>query len=385
MDLSPFFADAAVMMRDPTHHRPTLPPRPPPGEQVSHRVGGETWGHAPPVSALDRSINVAPFLWAYAPLCVLCFFVSFLLLTRKLPRLGGLSLRHFLLTYVGAEHVYNAIADEQEAEAHRRVEIGHLCFECFGVSLLVLNQIVNFDQTRLAFQVLQIAQLVLFVVSLTIDFWLLERGFVDVVRSTNFSLRYALCMPQVMLFAVDAGVARGFALLPTDVYITAVAHYSCEAVYLALEGLVMIGATDLVVVAYVTAQAIVMSDAATGPIAAFGLTCLSLSCASLAGGAAWKLYRSRQPDVRRWEKPAHFVPHHGHGHASAGAGGHGHDDATGAGAHPASPMQPRTPASGAPVSRMFARMPRVPSTRSADSTTPRTPRTPRRATCTGQP
>jgi len=279
---------------------------------------GETWGSSSSSTLLNsksRSLDVSDFLWIYAPVCVLCFFFTFLLLTKKLPRFHNSSLRHYLIHYLNVEQVYKTLKGENkqtEADEHKRLEYGHLTFEIFGLILIIYNFLIKYDQTQLPFFVMQIVQFCLFSLHIIVDFILLKKGYVHVVRSTNSALRFAHSSYQCFVFAIDAAgsddtstsssgttTASIFtATLPIDVFIIALCHYAVEAIYLMCEGLVMNGAQDFCLIVAVTTNSIMNDQPVTGVVAAFGLSSLGIACVSFVCSMIYKLYAVRKTTRR---------------------------------------------------------------------------------------
>ena len=84
--------------------------------------------------------------------------------------------------------------------------------------------------------------------------------------------------------------------MPIDCFIWATIHYSYEAVGLALEGLNVIGMSEMAIIVAVITQTFQSSQATTGWMCAFGLSSLALSSASIVLGMVWKL-KDRESDA----------------------------------------------------------------------------------------
>lgn len=270
----------------------------------SHQINSETWGTKPKYSSTTRPLEITLFDMVYAPACVLCFFISFMLITKKLPRFHGSSLRHHFAHFINAEHVYTTLsgADDETAQKHKQLEFGHLAFELGGVILLIFNMIVNEDQTRFTFLFMQYLQMFLFLLHIVLDFTLLQKGFIHIVRGTNSKLRFAHSSYQSLLFALDAvsssATTESFMTLPVDCFVIGISHYLYEATGEILEGCNMSGSGDLVIVVAIVANAVSNETPASGIVAAFGLSCLVLSCSCLFFSMVYKIYRSRKTTKR---------------------------------------------------------------------------------------
>lgn len=231
--------------------------------------------------------------WWWVPIVVLALFASFMLMTRKLACLKGQSVRMSLLKYISVETLYSTLkgAGDHEYNEQFYVEIGHLVFQMLGGVLLLLNWIFNENRdARYAMAALTSVQCVLLFACTIIDFGLVRYGFLQTVRSINTKLRWSHCIYQVVLFTTDA-IGNNYSMhLPVDCFIWATMHYSYEAVGLALEGLNVIGMSEMSIIALVNAKLLLSVEAATGWACAFGLSSLALSSLSLVVALVFKLY-----------------------------------------------------------------------------------------------
>lgn len=287
-------------------------------QQHSHSISTETWGTQPvsPLNAQERPILLTTFDVIYAPLCIFCFFCSFLLMTKKLPRFHSASLRHYLAHYINPEHVYVTLkgvaADDETVQEQKQLEYGHLWFEMFGIVVLIFNLILNIDQTRLPFLILSISQMVLAFISIVTDFILLKKGYLHIVRGINSKLRFAHSSYQSLLFALDGmSAGGGLGTLPVDCYYLMISHYAYEAVGEILEGLHASGLGDFIIGLLIVAHAITNENLSTGKVAAFGVSCLGLSCASIIISMIYKLILTTKTK-RRFVKDDHHH-HNKHG------------------------------------------------------------------------
>ena len=311
----------AVVAADPTTSEPpgapTLPPAAPPG-------GGAGGGLTPAERRArnrERSIGVDASTWIWVPCVVVGVFLVFLLSSRKFACFDGESLRIWMTHYVSLETLYNTLegADEEFADEQRKVEYGHQWFEFFGLVTLMLNFFFGNGQNQpYAFVYLTVLQLILLFLSILVDVVMIRCEYLRIIRSVNTKLRFAHCTYQALLFCVDSINASNLSTLPLDCYFWAVTHYAYEAVGLFLEGLNMIGMSEFVIILLVVQHTLVGENQTTGAVSAFGLTCLSVSCASIVGGMIFKFVsacRHGKDEFRPVEEGS------GHGH-----GGHGHGD-----------------------------------------------------------
>lgn len=248
----------------------------------------------------DRPIHVEPVTWGYGPIVTVAVFGIFMLMSRKLAVLGGVSPRLWLCHFISIETLYNTLAGatKHHYDEQWRVEVGHQVFMLMGVAFLSASFLVNSkadnDQPT-AFYVLQIVQMALLLFNVLFDTVLIRRGHLRPVRSLNTKLRFAHSTYQVFLFCTDV-LSGGLTSLPVDCYIWATVHYFYESVGLLVEGLNVIGMSDMAIIIFVNVKAMSNTTSATGPVAGFGLTCLGLSCLSIVGGVLWKAFDAdRQP------------------------------------------------------------------------------------------
>ena len=242
-------------------------------------------------------LGVSSGTWAYVALLILTLFGLMLLSSKKLVWLGGHSVKSFMLRHVCIEALYGTMMgmDKHHIDEERNIEWGHQAFTLIGAAVIIANKIFNKNyDNRFAFALLCNIQLGFILLAVVFDCLMIRAGYLRSVRSVNTKLRWAHCVYQLILFCSDF-VGSGLGL-PIDCFIWATIHYSYEAVGLALEGLNVIGMSEMAIIVAVITQTFQSSQATTGWMCAFGLSSLALSSASIVLGMVWKL-KDRESDA----------------------------------------------------------------------------------------
>jgi hypothetical protein len=280
----------------------------------------------------DKSapLDVASTDWWWVGPVVAAVFLVFFLSTNRVKRLGGISIRQWLVRYFSAEPLIEGTM--KGASAHvlieqRNAEYGHQFLSFCACATLGLDWGFNENRDeRYVVSALAAVQLVMLFGNLVCDIVLLRSGFIRPVRTINTKLRFAHCIYQVGLFCTDA-LSTGFDLaMPIDCFIWASIHYVYEAIALAVEGLNVIGMSELAIIVLLNGRLMMSTTAITGWRAAFALTSMGLSSVSLLAGLLWKMTHLHAEDrLCREDEERALLEGHGHGHDE-----HSHGHARGA-------------------------------------------------------
>jgi hypothetical protein len=141
-----------------------------------------------------------------------------------------------------------------------------------------------------AFAYLMLVQLFLLWIQLIMDYMMVWMDYLRIVRSVNSKMRLAHIGYQCLLFAYDSVEDDGFTTLPLDCFVTAVAELSRESIGMINEQLILVGFLELILVALIVRVTLTSTNSTTGATAAFGLSCLAMSCLAIFFTIVYKIW-----------------------------------------------------------------------------------------------
>ena len=275
------------------------------GNHTTHHATWSPWERHERHAARNAPLEVQDTDWVWVPIVVLAVFALALLMTKKCKRFKGQSARFVLTHYFSVEPLLNSLrgikVSSHEYLEQKKAEIGHQFLVFVAFIYLTLNFAFFSDLYRWMFFIPSAVQIALWFLNFAVDWYLISfygtHG-LRACRSLNSKLRFAHGTYQVALFCADY-LQVGVVQLPVDCYIWATTHYIYEAIGLLLEGLNLIGLSELAVIVLVNASAMSNSNVnSNGPLAAFGITCILLSCASLVIGIPYKIFDAKRQLAR---------------------------------------------------------------------------------------